>query len=138
MRARLLVLIVMSMLLGGWFDDPPSWARPDGGPIDPDLFHPARIIYANRASVYTGREDLWQATFSKCMRQYRYVPCVATSFPDPHRTTEGSPHAISCGQILKAAKTREELRCRVPFLNSSAWEAFLSAIAGSATAALLS
>ena len=32
MRIRL-TLIVLPLLLGGWFDDPPAWARPDGRPI---------------------------------------------------------------------------------------------------------
>jgi hypothetical protein len=52
--AGVALLIAASLLLGGWFDDPPSWARPDGGPIDPDLFQRERIICASQASVYTG------------------------------------------------------------------------------------
>jgi hypothetical protein len=67
-------LIVMPLLLGGWFDDPPSWARPDGGPIDPHVFQHERSVCATQAAVYTGREDLWMASFSKCMRQYGYIP----------------------------------------------------------------
>ena len=62
------------LLLGGWFDDAPSWARPDGGPIDPDLFQRERVICTTEASVYTGREDFWQLTFGKCMQRYGYVP----------------------------------------------------------------
>jgi hypothetical protein len=85
MRARL-VLIGISLLLGGWFDDPPSWARPDGGPIDPDFFQRERIVCTSEASVNTGREDLWQATFSKCMRQYGFVPLRRDILPgsSPH------------------------------------------------------
>ena len=37
MRTKL-ILIVLPLLLGGWFDDPPAWARPDGRPIDPVVF----------------------------------------------------------------------------------------------------
>jgi hypothetical protein len=69
-----LALIVMPLLLGGWFDDPPSWARPDGSPIDPDVFQHERSVCATQAALYTGREDLWLASFSNCMRQYGYVP----------------------------------------------------------------
>jgi hypothetical protein len=72
--ARMGLLMATFLLVGGWFDDAPSWARPDGGPIDPDLFQRERIICTSQASVYTGREDLWQATFRKCMQQYGYVP----------------------------------------------------------------
>jgi hypothetical protein len=71
---RIALLMAMLLLLGGWFDDPPSWARPDGGPIDPDLFQRERTICAGNASVYTGREGLWQATFTDCMRHFGYVP----------------------------------------------------------------
>jgi hypothetical protein len=80
--AGVALLIAAALLLGGWFDDPPSWARPDGGPIDPDLFQ----ICASQASVYTGREDLWQVTFSKCMRQCGYVPLRRDILPgsSPH------------------------------------------------------
>jgi hypothetical protein len=74
MRARLMLVVLSSLLLGGWFDDAPSWARPDGGPIGPDVFQRERIACASQASVYTGREDLWQATFTRCMHQYGYVP----------------------------------------------------------------
>jgi len=42
MRARLVLVVVTALLLGGSFDDPPSWARSDGGPIDPDLFQRKR------------------------------------------------------------------------------------------------
>jgi hypothetical protein len=80
------LLIAASLLLGGWVDDAPSLARPDGGPIDPDVFQVERVTCAGKASVYTGREDLWQATFSKCIRQYGYVPLRRDIIPgsSPH------------------------------------------------------
>ena len=62
MRVRL-TLIVLPMLLGGWFDDPPAWARPDGRPIDP-----------LEASLYAGREGLWIVTFRDCMLHFGYIP----------------------------------------------------------------
>jgi hypothetical protein len=73
MRARL-TLIALPLLLGGWFDDPPAWMRPDGRPIDPVLFQRERTTCAGRASVYTGHEDLWIATFSDCMLNFGYLP----------------------------------------------------------------
>jgi hypothetical protein len=89
MRARLLMVVVMSLLLGGWFDDPPSCAIPDGGPIDPDVFQRERIVCASEVSVFTGREDLWQATSARACGDTGTFPCVATSFPDdPHHTTK--------------------------------------------------
>ena len=83
---RLGLLTAMLLLHGGWFDDAPSWARPDGGPIDPDVFQRERIVCASQASVYTGREDLWQATFRTCMRQFGYVPLRRDILPgsSPH------------------------------------------------------
>jgi hypothetical protein len=75
MKKRMgLALIVLPLLLGGWFDDPPSWARPDGGPIDPGVFQHERSVCATQAAVYAGREDFWLGSFSKCMRQYGYIP----------------------------------------------------------------
>ena len=62
MRVRL-IWILLPLLLGGWFDDPPAWARPDGRPIDPVLFQRDRSICRGQASVYAGREDLWIVTF---------------------------------------------------------------------------
>jgi hypothetical protein len=50
-------LIVMPLLLGGWFDDPPSWARPDGGPIDPDVFQHERSVCATRLYGSRGLMD---------------------------------------------------------------------------------
>src|SRR5262249_40939620 len=62
MRVRLM-LIVLPLLLGGWFDDPPAWARPGGRPIDPVLFQRERSICRGQASVYAGREGMWIVTF---------------------------------------------------------------------------
>jgi hypothetical protein len=73
MRMRLMVL-ALPLLLGGWFDDPPAWMRPDGRPIDPVLFQRERTTCAGRASVYTGHEDLWIAAFSDCMLHFGYLP----------------------------------------------------------------
>jgi len=73
MRVRLM-LIVLPLLLGGWFDDPPAWARPDGRPIDPVLFQRDRSICRGQASVYVGREALWIVTFRDCMLHFGYIP----------------------------------------------------------------
>jgi hypothetical protein len=73
MRARLM-LLVLPLLLGGWFDDPPAWMRPDGRPIDPVPFQRERTTCAGRASIYTGHEDLWIAAFSDCMLHFGYLP----------------------------------------------------------------
>jgi hypothetical protein len=73
MRARLMLLL-LPLLLGGWFDDPPAWERSNGRPIDPVVFQRERTVCAGRASVYTGHEDLWIATFSECMQHFGYIP----------------------------------------------------------------
>jgi hypothetical protein len=73
MRVRL-ILIVLPLLLGGWFDDPPAWARPDGRPIDPVVFQRNRSICRGQASVYVGREGLWIVTFRDCMQHFGYIP----------------------------------------------------------------
>jgi hypothetical protein len=77
MRGKLiakLTLVVLPFLLGGWFDDPPAWARPDGRPIDPVVFQRSRSVCRGQASVYAGRELLWITTFRDCMLQFGYVP----------------------------------------------------------------
>ena len=75
MRAKLIAkLTVIALLLGGWFDDPSAWARPDGRPIDPVLFRHDRSICRGQASVYAGREGLWIITFRDCMLQFGYIP----------------------------------------------------------------
>jgi hypothetical protein len=74
MKSRIAAALLTFMLLGGWFDDPPSWAKPDGGPIDPDVFQHERSVCATQAAVYSGREDLWMANFTECMKHYGYVP----------------------------------------------------------------
>jgi hypothetical protein len=75
MRAKLIAkLTVIALLLGGWFDDPPAWARPDGRPVDPVLFQRDRSICRGQASVYAGREGLWIITFRDCMLQFGYIP----------------------------------------------------------------
>ena len=58
MRAKLiasLTVLVLPLLLGGWFDDPPAWARPDGRPIDPVVFQRNRLVCRGQASVFAGR-----------------------------------------------------------------------------------
>jgi hypothetical protein len=75
MRAKLIAkLTVSALLLGGWFDDPPAWARPDGRQIDPVLFQRDRSICRGQASVYAGREGLWIVTFRDCMLHFGYIP----------------------------------------------------------------
>ena len=75
MRAKLIAkLTVSALLLGGWFDDPPAWARPDARPIDPVLFQRDRSICRGQASVYAGREGLWIVTFRDCMLHFGYIP----------------------------------------------------------------
>ena len=75
MRAKLIAkLTVIALLLGGWFDDPPAWARSDGRPIDPVLFQRDRSICRGQASVYAGREGLWIITFRDCMLHFGYIP----------------------------------------------------------------
>jgi len=77
MRAKLiakLTVVLSPLLLGGWFDDPPAWARPDGRPIDPVVFQRNRSVCRGRASVFAGREVLWITTFRDCMQQFGYVP----------------------------------------------------------------
>ena len=75
MRAKLIAkLTVIALLLGGWFDDPPAWARPDGRPIDPVLFQRDRSICRGQASVYASREGLWIVTFRDCMLHFGYIP----------------------------------------------------------------
>jgi hypothetical protein len=69
-----LMLIVLPLLLGGWFDDPPAWARLDGRPIDPVVFQRNRSICRGQASVYAGREGLWIVTFRDCMQHFGYIP----------------------------------------------------------------
>jgi hypothetical protein len=75
MRIKL-ILIVLPLLLGGWFDDPPAWARPDGRPIDPVVFAHDRSVCRYQASAFSGREDLWILTFRNCMlsEMQRYLP----------------------------------------------------------------
>ena len=55
MKSRIAAALLTFMLLGGWFDDPPSWAKPDGGPIDPDVFQHERSVCATQAAVYSGQ-----------------------------------------------------------------------------------
>jgi hypothetical protein len=77
MRAKLiakLTVVLLPLLLGGWFDDPPAWARPDGRPIDPVVFQRNRSVCRGQASVFAGREVLWITTFRDCMQQFGYVP----------------------------------------------------------------
>ena len=69
MRVRLILMVLLLLLLGGWFDDPPAWARPDGRPIDPVVFQHNRSVCRGLASAYAGREHLWIATFRDC-----YIP----------------------------------------------------------------
>jgi hypothetical protein len=73
MRTKL-ILIVLPLLLGGWFDDPPAWARPDGRPIDPVVFAHDRSVCRYQASAFSGREDLWILTFRNCMLHFGYIP----------------------------------------------------------------
>ena len=73
MRIRM-TLIVLPLLLGGWFDEPPAWARRDGRVIDPVLFQRDRSICRGQASVYAGREGLWIVTFTDCMLHFGYIP----------------------------------------------------------------
>jgi hypothetical protein len=72
MRIRM-TLIVLPLLLGGWFDEPPAWARRDGRLIDPVLFQRERSICRGRASV-AGRDGWWIVTFTDCMRHFGYIP----------------------------------------------------------------
>jgi hypothetical protein len=73
-KRNVLALIVLPLLLGGWFDDPPLWARPDGGPLDPDVFQHERSVCAT----------LWMASFSQCMGQsgtFQYAAILPGSAP---------------------------------------------------------
>ena len=56
MRTKL-ILIVLPLLLGGWFDDPPAWARPDGVGLAPstDSFDPSRVIQMTLVDLVTAR-----------------------------------------------------------------------------------
>jgi hypothetical protein len=72
MRIRM-TLIVLPLLLGGWFDEPPAWARRDGRLIDPVLFQRERSICRGRASV-AGRDGWWIVTFTDCMLHFGYIP----------------------------------------------------------------
>lgn len=73
MRVRL-ILMALPLLLGGWFDDPPAWARPNGRPIDPARFQHDRSVCRDRASVHAGREGLWIVAFRDCMLHFGYIP----------------------------------------------------------------
>jgi hypothetical protein len=53
MRTKL-ILIVLPLLLGDWFDDPPTSARPDGRPIDPIVFAHDRSVCRYQASAFSG------------------------------------------------------------------------------------
>jgi hypothetical protein len=88
-----LALIVLPLLLGGWFDDPPSWARPDGGPIDPGVFQHERSVCATQAAVYAGREDFWLGSFSSgSTGTFQYA---AIFFQGAHRLTSARDRAAA-------------------------------------------
>lgn len=81
MRVRLILVTLLPLLLGGWFDEPAAWSRPDGRPLDPARFERDRSLCRGEASVRARREEPWIVALTDCMLHFGYIPLRRNILP---------------------------------------------------------